>query len=646
MIVASSIQMIRCEAKKSLTLMKLSISPKSTSLTPKLIYCQAIILVLLLISAQMAYAANILSVEISGVVKGEVLDNISKSLSILAAAKQTNKTDLSALTDQVIGNLRKGRLVAGAAKPNNEPALSAQTIQRLHSKAQKEIEQAIAPFGFYQATIKQSLNIKADQWQALYAVELGPQIKIQTIAVKVLGAAAHEATVKTLIAKLPFKEGDKLTHQPYSAYKKLLFDTVFGLGYIDAKYAKSELRVDIKNQHASIILDLDSGSKYFFGPIKIKQSVVEDALVKKLVIINDETAFNTDRLIELQLRLMDTGYFANTEISIDKESAVSQHIPVTITATPSKTLKYSTSVGFGTDTGPRVGLGVLNRRVNSYGHNLQLSTRLSAVESNLGAQYKIPIGSINKESLDFFSNIDKENINDTESVQYSLGSAVNKNLWDGRARFSITLLQEQFSFDNESDQTANLLMPGITFTYKKADNALLTRKGYSFSANIHGGLESSVTDTSFLYSNVSGRSVIPLNNKTRLLKRLDLGLIVTDDFDDLPPSERFFAGGGQSVRGYDYKDIGEVNSFGNNIGGKYLVAMSTEIDYLLWKNYGAAVFFDAGDATIDSQLDLKKSFGVGFRYRSAIGMIRVDFAHPLDDPNENLRLHISIGPDL
>ena len=192
--------MIRCEDKKSLSNMKLSISPKRTTLTPKLIYCQAIVLVLLLISAQMTCATNILSVEISGVVKGEVLDNISKSLSILAAAKQTNKTDLSALTDQVIGNLRKGRLVAGAAKPNNKPALSAQTIQRLHSRAQKEIEQAIAPFGFYQATIKQSLNIKADQWQALYAVELGLQIKIQTIAVNVLGAATYKATVKPLIA--------------------------------------------------------------------------------------------------------------------------------------------------------------------------------------------------------------------------------------------------------------------------------------------------------------------------------------------------------------------------------------------------------------------------------------------------------------
>ena len=249
-------------------------------------------------------------------------------------------------------------------------------------------------------------------------------------------------------------------------------------------------------------------------------------------------------------------------------------------------------------------------------------------------------------SLDFFSNVDQENINDIDSVQYSIGSAINKNLWGGRSRFSITILQEKFSFDNESDQTANLLIPGITYNYAKADNALFTRKGYSFSADIHGGLESNISDTTFLHNSISGRSVFPLNNKSRLLNRLDLGVIVTSDFDDLPPSERFFTGGGQSVRGYDYKDIGAVNSVGNNIGGQYLAAMSVEVDYLFWKNYGAAVFLDAGDAAIDSQLALKKSAGIGFRYRSPIGMIRVDFAHPFDDPDETFRFHISIGPDL
>jgi translocation and assembly module TamA len=610
-----------------------------------LIYLQAIFFVLSIGAAHTALAANNLKIEISGV-KGEILDNISNSLSIVAAATQANKTQIPSTTDKVIGNIRKGLALVGVEQHKSKSELSDQTVERLHKKARKEIEKAIQPFGFYQSTIIQSLKKEDEQWKAVYSISLGPPIKIQTIAVSVLGPAKNEPTVKALTENLPFKEGDKLSHQPYSLFKKALFDTIFDLGYIDVNYAKSELRVDIKNQQASIILDLNSGSKYFFGDIKIEQSVVRGSLVKELIIITDKTAFNTDRLIELQLRLMDTGYFSKTEINIEKEKTISKHIPVTITAAPSKKLKYFTSAGFGTDTGPRIGLGVLNRRVNAYGHNLQFSTRLSATENNLSAQYKIPIGRISKESLDFFGNIDQENINDLDTVQYSIGSAVNKNLWGGRTRFSITLLQEQFSFDNESEQTANLLVPGVTFSYTKADNALFTRRGYSLSANFHGGLGSNISDTTFLHSNVSGRSVIPLTNKSRLLNRLDIGLIATNDFDDLPPSERFFTGGGQSVRGYGYKDIGEVNSFGNTIGGQYLAAMSAEADYLLWKNYGAAIFFDVGDAAKNSQLDLKRSLGVGFRYRSPIGMVRVDFARPLDDPNETFRFHISIGPDL
>jgi translocation and assembly module TamA len=608
-------------------------------------YCKVIFFILSILAAQTVFAAKTLNVEITGV-DGDVFENIKNSLSIITVANQTNKNEISAATDKVVDNVRKGLSLVGLTQQQSKSDLSDQNIQQLHKRAKKEIEQAIQPFGFYQATINQSLNKENEQWNAVYAIALGPQIKIQSIAVKVLGPAENEPTVKVLIDNLPFKQGDKLLHQPYTNFKQTLFDTIFELGYIDAEYIKSELRVDIKNQQAIIILELNSGLQYFFGEIKVEQSVVYDSLVKELIIIDEKTIFNTDRLIDLQLRLMDTGYFSNTEINIEKEKAVSQKIPVTITAEPSKKLKYSTSLGFGTDTGPRVGFSVLNRRVNKYGHNLQFSTRLSPVTNNLSAQYKIPIGNISKESLDFFSNIDQESINDIESIQYSIGSAVNKNIWGGRSRFSVTLLQEKFNFDNELDQTANLLMPGMTFTYAKADNALFTRKGYSLSADIHGGLESNISDTTFLHNSISGRSVIPLNNKSRLLNRLDLGVIITSDFDDLPPSERFFTGGGQSVRGYDYKNIGGVNSAGNNIGGQYLAAMSVEVDYLFWNNYGAAVFFDAGDASIDSQLALKKSVGIGFRYRSPIGMIRVDFARPFDDPNETFRFHISIGPDL
>jgi translocation and assembly module TamA len=81
------------------------------------------------------------------------------------------------------------------------------------------------------------------------------------------------------------------------------------------------------------------------------------------------------------------------------------------------------------------------------------------------------------------------------------------------------------------------------------------------------------------------------------------------------------------------------------VGGEYLVLASAELEHLFYKDYGAALFVDAGDAFRDSP-DLKTGAGIGFRWRSPIGMIRLDLAHPFDDPDDSFRIHLSIGPDL
>jgi translocation and assembly module TamA len=118
-----------------------------------------------------------------------------------------------------------------------------------------------------------------------------------------------------------------------------------------------------------------------------------------------------------------------------------------------------------------------------------------------------------------------------------------------------------------------------------------------------------------------------------------------DDFDQLPPSQRFFAGGDRSVRGYPYQKIGPRNADGLVIGGERLLTASVEIERLIYGDYGVAAFVDAGDA-FDSAPDIKVGAGVGFRWRSPIGMVRLDVAHPFDDPDDNYRIHFTIGSDL
>jgi translocation and assembly module TamA len=124
------------------------------------------------------------------------------------------------------------------------------------------------------------------------------------------------------------------------------------------------------------------------------------------------------------------------------------------------------------------------------------------------------------------------------------------------------------------------------------------------------------------------------------------GVTSTKQFDELPPSERFYAGGDRSVRGYAFEALSPIDENGNEIGGRYLGTASVEVDYLVRGNLGIAAFYDVGNATQDFEFDFKSSVGVGLRYLTKIGMIRIDLAHPLDDPDTSVRLHLTVGPDL
>ncbi len=100
------------------------------------------------------------------------------------------------------------------------------------------------------------------------------------------------------------------------------------------------------------------------------------------------------------------------------------------------------------------------------------------------------------------------------------------------------------------------------------------------------------------------------------------------DFDELPPELRFFAGGDQSIRGFDYQEIGETDATGGVIGGKYLVIGGAEYEHFFFPKWGAAVFVDAGDA-FKSSFDPNVGAGVGLGWKSPIGMVRVYVARPV-----------------
>ncbi|MEM8498080.1 MAG: autotransporter assembly complex family protein [Pseudomonadota bacterium] len=563
--------------------------------------------------------------------------------SVVAAERKAVNLSVSGVNDVLKQNVLAHLSVNKALDKDGK--LSGALVRRLSKRIEEQSRTALQAYGYYQPDVAFQLQ-EDEAWTLGIEIVPGPQTRLRNVQIDIVGEGADDDELRKIIATSGLKQGVALSHERYSAFKSATAKMAYNLGYLDGQFDRNELRVFPEQQAADVILQFNTGELYYFGALEIEQDILNDEFVRRFVKPKKGEHFESSRLVQLQLALSETNYFSHVDVDVRREEAVDQRIPVTISAAARKASKYVFSLGYGTDTGPRAGIGADFRRVNRRGHRLKSQLQVSSVQSTLAVQYLVPIGDVSSEFLDYTANVEQETVNDVDATEYKMGTSLNQNRWGGRRRLGIDVLHENWSFGDGPSNNATILLPSLNFTFKNADDPFFARRGYSYTALLQGSAEHLASDLTFAQIQLFASTVFSLGERSRLLLRGEFGAIATDDFDDLPPSLRFFAGGSQSVRGYGYKDLSPRDAQGNNIGGKYVSVLSAEVDYLIHENYGLAAFIDAGDATSDPVEQFKMGAGVGFRYRSPVGMLRFDVAHPFDDPDESFRIHLSFGIDL
>jgi translocation and assembly module TamA len=307
---------------------------------------------------------------------------------------------------------------------------------------------------------------------------------------------------------------------------------------------------------------------------------------------------------------------------------------------------YTFGLGFATDIGPQGRLGYTNRRLNARGYQFDSKLFISSVDSQLFGTFRWPRGNPEAEWVDVFGGFQRKRTDTSESDKVTLGLRVSRN------RTPIWLETPYINFTGEDfrvgDQVAKsrLVTPGINWESTVGREISRIRSGRRIKFGIRGSLDGFVSDTSFLQLTGSTKWAIPVGKSSRLLGRVDLGFTLKEDFEELPASVRFFAGGDNSVRGYGFETLGPANDEGVITGGSYLATFSLEFDRLIAEKWSVAAFVDSGNAFDDFDVDFKTGVGLGLRWYSPLGPIRVDFAHPLDDASRSFRLHITLGPDI
>jgi len=518
-------------------------------------------------------------------------------------------------------------------------------VQRLFKQGEAEIKTALQPFGWYNITVKSELRGTAPNWTAVYTVDAGPETDVTSIDIKVSGEGLDFEPLRALVNRpRPLKVGERLKHEDYETLKTQLIQTAYSGGLLDATLVKRELRVDVAKNTAEIVLELDSGKRYRFGDIAIEQDGhLHEDFLRRYITFKPGEYFDPAKVLSTQFAFGDLDYFQSVDVETQRDKVDAENrVPVIIHTTEKAPRVYKYGLGYGTDTGPRASIGTEFRRINDSGHKLRLDLRVSPVISTAVAEYRIPFGIVPSESISFTTQALTQNFSDVKETLYRLGTSYNRQgkLWQRRVYLDYAF--DDYTIEGSPQRTSTLLVPGVAVNRTQADDPIFPRYGWYAFFDVHGGTKAVVSDTNFVEGLLRLRSTLYLGNRFYLLSRVEYGGTAVGRFDNLPPSQRFFAGGDDSVRGYAYQSLGPRDANGRNVGGKFLTTASSEIDWYWNRTYGIAVFGDAGGADNDPIVHLSLGAGAGIRYRAPFGSFAVDLAHPFDPNQPPVRFNIGV----
>jgi translocation and assembly module TamA len=520
-------------------------------------------------------------------------------------------------------------------------------IRRRMDRADEEIARSLNALGHYHATVEKDVERVEDCWEATFRVDPGPRVTVQAVDVVLQGEAAGDEAFQALLRDLPLREGAPLSHADYEAAKRRLTSLASERGYRDARLVRQRLLVDPQAGNARAELTLASGQRYRLGRLEVHTEALDEDLVRRIVEYQPGAPYSADRVHGIARALNDSGYFSSVDVRPRPEAAQDRHIPVDVHTRARKRHVYSASAGFATDTGPRIRLGYENRRINRRGHRLQARLQGGPDQSEASIRYAVPLQRPRSEWLRYTARLLYEDTDTYESTTGSVGVSATHLRGSWLEDKSIEFRRESFDVGQTSD-TSDFLLPGLSYARTESDDPVRPSHGWKLFARLRGASEALLSDADLLHAHVDADWVTSLPGRGRIIFNGQAGALVTSDFDVLPPSLRFFAGGDNSIRGYKYQSQGPRDASGEVVGGRYLAVASVEYEHPLEGRWSGAVFVDAGNAFDDGfDEDVKVGVGIGVRWASPVGPVRVDLAHPVnDDGDTTVRLHLRLGPDL
>lgn len=416
----------------------------------------------------------------------------------------------------------------------------------------------------------------------------------------------------------------------------------------------NRVRLNAFSHTGDVELVADAGREGHFGKLSVEgNGAVRENYLRRVVPWKEGECFRREKLENYKTALLQSGLFSQADFILPEGGpAEDGNVPVTLRLKERAQRTIGAGLTYYSDEGPG---GVVNwehRNFLGAAEKFKAELNVSMLRQSLGADFSKPYFLRKDQNLLLNAELRRQDTDAFEELALDTGGAISRKF--GKHLSASTGIEASLLRISDStldtSETYGLLSAPQTISYDTRDDSLDPHKGINLSASAEPFFDIlGQADPFFkLQLTSSGYLSFGANDVVTLAAKGGIGTIQGAEIDSIPATERFYAGGGGSVRGYGHQEVGPQKD-GDPSGGLSLATFSFEIRTKFTDKFGGVAFIDTGSVGEDSAPnfdDVAVGAGIGVRYYTAFGPIRFDIATPLtqkDDLEQNYQFYISIG---
>jgi translocation and assembly module TamA len=543
-----------------------------------------------------------------------------------------------------VEELQKAFRRQSALEADRKDAANAAQIGRRARADADLLAELLRSQGYYDAVVEPRTERAAGSLRVILAAEPGQQYRFVTVELPGLEAAGTEAG--RLRQAFGVKPGDPVIASDVIAAGANLTRTLGQNGFAQAKLGEQQIEINHQTHFASLVLPVDPGPAARFGAIRVTGKPPFSARhLATIARFRRGDLFKQSKVDDLRRALIASTLVSSAEIQlVPVDGGRTVDLAVRLEPAPSHTI--AGELGYGTGQGVRAEASWIDRNFFNPEGALTLRGVVGTREQLAAVQVRRSNFLKRDQVLDLQASAGHQKFDAYEARTVLLSGNVERQsnfIWHKKWTWTygaeVLATDEHGAFDTSGvKDTRTFLIAALPLGlgYDGSDSLLDPTRGFRVSGRLSPELSAHNGSFTYARAQIDLTAYRPVSDNVVAAGRIRLGTIFGASAFNLAPSRRFYSGGGGSVRGYGYQQLGPKDSDGDPIGGRGLAEFGLETRIRLKQfggNFGIVPFFDGGSLTTRSLPNfshMRLAAGLGVRYYSSFGPIRVDFGVPLN----------------